>query len=319
MAQKYVAKLPEKLAERLHDKDLEAVSLIIEGNYKAAEKAFELQYQMMVFEEGKLPVGTRYHKGASLHSLGISILMQKEPMRIQEGYQKILLAYIEDLLDFDNIDQVRSSLAYKELLLNPSIKKELLESIEQYVKRLKAGQQIPRNPEDILKAFEGKVLVATAQTREITMEQVRNTMDEFLEKKGKIEQRVFVGGSYKNIALLRHIASIVEDFDFVAIMPIELPATSDPAYEKFIHDVSIEMLQKCSYAIFEVTISNGHLMEIERARDFKDHLRTMLAYQTTRQEDRPMVTKMLMTRDFKKVPYRNFSELTTEIRAFLAT
>lgn len=297
--------------------NLQAVSYVIEGNFEAAEKLFELQYRDIIFQEEKLPTGLRYHKGAPLHGLGITILLRKDPSRMQEGYEKIFLAFIEDLLDFDNIGQVHNSLAYKALISNPSFKKELLDSIEKQAEIIRSSQQVPRKPEAILKSFQNEILRATTQSREITLEQVRPTLGEFLEKKGKIEKRVFVGGSYKNIALLRHIASIIEDFDFVAIMPVELPVTSDPTYEKLIHDISIEMLQRCSYAIFEVTVSNGHLMEIERARDFRDHLRTMLAYQVAKQEDRPIVTKMLMAKDFEKVPYRNLSELTTAIRAFL--
>jgi hypothetical protein len=204
------------------------------------------------------------------------------------------------------------------LISNPSFHESLLELIEQKVEQCKSSEQIPRNPEEIfkLKPIEGKTEQAIKKPIEITIDQVREVINVWLEHKGKIEKRVFVGGNYRNIALLRHIEKIVEDFDFVPIMPIEMPETSDESYEKLIHDISIEMLQKCSFAIFEVTISDGHLMEIERARDFK-HLKTMLAFQAVKQESTITVTKMLMAKDFKKVAYRNFSELATAIHEFL--
>jgi len=152
---------------------------------------------------------------------------------------------------------------------------------------------------------------------DITLTQVKPAIQEWLKEKGPKEKRVFVGGNYRNIAILRHIEQIVRELDFVPIMPINLPATSKPTYEKLIHDISIELLRECSFAIFEVTISDGHLMEIERAKDFTN-LKTILVYQTTKHEERPIVTSMLMSTNFEKQGYRNFTELTTRIDSFLA-
>jgi hypothetical protein len=320
MTQQYVVELTPDLTKQIYQIDMAAATSLIGSDYKAAERLFKKQYEMIRQSEEKLAKGKRHHKGAPLHNLGISILLQGDPSRIQEGYKNIILAFIEDLLDYDNIEGVHAAPAYQALLKNPSINRSLLELIEQKVEQCRSSKQIPRDPEEVfrLKLIEEKTKEATIKPIEITIDQVRKDIDDWLEKKGKIEKRVFVGGNYKNIALLRHIEKIVQDFDFVPIMPIEMPETSAPSHEKLIHDMSIEMLQRCSYAIFEVTISNGHLMEIERARDFK-HLKTMLAFQAVKQEDRLTVTKMLMSKDFGKVAYRNLSELATAIRAFLPT
>jgi hypothetical protein len=318
MTQKYVVELTQTLAQNVLLIDMAAASSMITGDFKKAEELFKTQYELIRHSEEKLRKGKRHHKGASLYNLGISILLQKESSRIQEGYRNIVLAYIEDILDFDNIEKVHAAPAYRALMSNPSFHESLLELIEQKVEQCKLNKQIPRNPEEIfkLKPIKGKTEEATKKPIEITIKQVRGAIDAWLERKGEIEKRVFVGGNYRNIALLRHIEKIVQDFDFVPIMPIEMPETSDESYEKLIHDISIEMLQKCSYAIFEVTISDGHLMEIERARDFK-HLKTMLAFQAVKQQSSITVTRMLMAKDFKKVAYRNFSELATAIRDFL--
>ena len=160
---------------------------------------------------------------------------------------------------------------------------------------------------------------STKKPFKMTIEYFRPTVHKWLENKGPKEKRVFVGGNYKNIAILRQIAHVVEQFDFKPIMPIDLPETADPTCKELIHDISIEMLQECSYAIFEVTISDGHLMEIERAMDFMraGTINVILVYQTTKQGDSPTVTSMLMAKDFIKEPYRNFSELISTIRSFL--
>lgn len=292
MTQQYVVELAPDLAQQVVQMDLAAATSMIGGDFKTAEGVFEKQYKLIRHSEEELPKGKRHHKGSPLYNLGISILLQQNPSRIQEGYKKIILAFIEDLLDFDNIEGVHAAPAYQALLNNPSFDKSLLELIEQRVEECKLSKQIPIDPEEIfkLKPIEGKTEEGTRKPIEITIDQVRNAIDDWLKKKGGIEKRVFVGGNYKNIALLRHIEKIVQDFDFVPIMPIEMPETSDASHEKLIHDMSIEMLQKCSYAIFEVTISDGHLMEIERAKDFK-HLKTMLAFQAVKQEDHLSVTR----------------------------
>ena len=87
-------------------------------------------------------------------------------------------------------------------------------------------------------------------------------------------------------------------------------------YDKHIHDTSIMLLKECSYAIFEITVSNGHLMEIERAKDFQD-LKVILVYQSIDPTSRPSITRMLMTTSYEKSGYTNFVQLVTLLNNFL--
>lgn len=313
----YVVPFPETLVEKVKNLDVRGGISIIAGKFQEAEKIFNGQYDLIRSYEDKLPKGKRHHKGAPLHNTGFAILLQNDPKRTAEGYQKIFLAFIEDLLDFPTIENVHNAPAYKALLSNPFVTTDLLKLIEAEVERRKAGHNVPRQPEDVLKPIEPKTQEVTKQPIRITIKQVKYAVDDWLEKKGKKDNRVFIGGNYKNIALLKHIAQIVRDLGFFDIMPIDLPETSDESYEELIHDISIEMLSKCSYAIFEVSISNGHLMEIERAKDFKGQLNVILVYQVHRDGESPFITRMLMSKNFEKKPYRNFSELTTTISTFL--
>jgi len=318
MPQEYVVSFPASLDARIFEASNKVNVALVEGNFQEAERLLKTLYQEMMDEENRLAEGQRYHKGWALHNWGIAILLQRKPQRIPEAYNKIILAYIEDLLDFDSIEQVRAAPAYKTLVGNPWIMPAYLNMIQDEVERRKAAHEIPKNPEDVLKPFSDETKRAVEKPLDITIDQIRSTVLAWLDDKDKgvKEKRVFVGGNYKNIAVLRHIADTVRDFDYIPVMPIDLPETSEQTHETLIHDISIEMLQNCPYAIFEVTISDGHLMEIERARDFKG-LKVILVYQAIKQGEQPTITRMLITTNFEKKPYRNFSELTTEIRNFL--
>ena len=152
----------------------------------------------------------------------------------------------------------------------------------------------------------------------ITIKQLKPLIQSQLESFGPKGKRVFVGGSYRNIALLRYIAyQIVQNFDdFKAVLVADLPKLSSEAYDHLTHDISMEYLKGCSHAIFEVSISNGPLMEIERANDIAG-LKVVLVFQRTRTEEEPTITKMVTTTHFRKIGYRNFAELTTELGRFL--
>jgi len=151
----------------------------------------------------------------------------------------------------------------------------------------------------------------------VTIDQLKPMIQDQLRKIGPKGKRVFIGGSYRNIALLRYIAQIVENFDnFKAIIPIDLPRLSSRSYNHLIHDVSMEYLKGCSYAIFEVSVPNGHLMEIERASTIKN-LKALLVFQQCKPDDKPMITRMVLTTNFQKEGYENLTQLTTKIGRFL--
>ena len=102
---------------------------------------------MRAYEEN-LPEGKRLHKGTPLHNWGISILLQEEP-RIEEAVERIFLAYIEDLFDFDTIEQVHSAPAYKTLIPSP-LGVDALNSAQARVEELRRAGTIPRDPLEII-------------------------------------------------------------------------------------------------------------------------------------------------------------------------
>jgi len=317
-----IIQLPDELATKFMQMEQEAYSYLVAGDFSRAERVYKQQYDIFKSEEQRLSRDEKYHKGGPLHNWGISLLLQK---RILEGFQKISLAYIEDLLNFPTVENALEAPAYKTLRSYPLISNEFLERLRELATRRREQNRVPREPEEIMREYrrEGYADLPSTFTVErvretpITIDQLKPLIEDQLEKRGPKEKRVFVGGSYKNIALLRYIAYQIENFDdFKAVLPIDLPKLSAETYDHLTHDVSIEYLKGCSYAIFEVSVSNGHLMEIERANDIAD-LKVALFFQRTRAEDEPMITRMIMTTNFQKTGYRNFTELTIEIGRFL--
>lgn len=150
--EKYVV---ECFPRELHS-EIEAIgnrigSLWHKEQYAEAEALFKQQYTLIrKVEEKDLPEGKRFHKGSYLHSWGMAILRQKDPARVEEGARRIFLAYVEDLLDYDNPTDVRQAAAYNALLGNPFIREEWLEILNSRVEERKRNGQIPKNPEDVL-------------------------------------------------------------------------------------------------------------------------------------------------------------------------
>ncbi len=128
-----------------------------------------------------------------------------------------------------------------------------------------------------------------------------------------------MGGTYRNIALLRHIGQVVRDLGFEPIIPADYPAEFS---DEEVHEASIELLMKCRWAIFEVSLPNGHMMEIERCHDLvgKGRMRVLLVWQVPKHDpegDYPTASRMLLTGNFDKNAYCNFAELTRELAKFL--
>ncbi len=315
-----------ELLTTLGQMEKEAYSFLVAGDFSRAEQVYKRQYEILQTEEQKLPPNDKFHKGGPLHNWGISLLLQN---RILEGFQRITLAYIEDLLDFATVDDAINAPAFKTLRSYSLISADFLSRLKELAITRREQNVIPRNPEDVMHDYRAaghtdlpsSFTIEKLRTAPITIEQLRPLVEEQLKEIGPRENRVFVGGSYKNIAVLRYIAyQIVENIDSLkAVLPIDLPKLSAEPYDHLAHDLSMEYMKGCSFAIFEVSVSNGHLMEIERAVDLKKRnvLKVVLVFQKTKPGDEPYVTRMIITTDFEKRGYRNFTELTTEIGDFL--
>lgn len=129
---------------------------------------------------------------------------------------------------------------------------------------------------------------------------------------GNIENRVFIGGNYDNISVLREIKKIVSDLGYQPILALEF----DVPIEK-VHDNDLLLLHNCNYSIFEVTIPDGHLMELERAEEYG--VKTLVIFQARDEERKPppSISSMILSLDLPKYGYLNFKDLKEKITEFL--
>lgn len=109
---------------------------------------------------------------------------------------------------------------------------------------------------------------------------------------GKMEERVFVGGNYTYLSLLRSIRNWIKQAGFTPILAddFDVPKNKINEYDQI-------LVHNSKYALFEITTDAGHLPEIERAA--KDYSKLVLCvYQVRNESDRsppPQVSKMLTT------------------------
>jgi len=319
-----VVALEGDLLLKIRGIEAKAYTNLVISNYAFAEQLYKQQYELLRAEEEKLSSGNKYHKGAPLHNWGLSLISQN---KIAEGFKKIILAYIEDLLDSEKPEDAFNSPAYTFLNNYPSIDKKLLNSLFELACERRSKNNVPRDPEELLREIlkEGYANLHASFTiqktdgypniqpliPEIKEENIPNINEMF--KDIPKEKRVFVGGNHFNIVLLKRIKDVVEDIDdYKGILVSEITSNLN------VHDKSIEILKACSYAIFEISIADGHLMEIERALDFeRDGLKFLLLYQGFKTSNETTWTRMLEKFKDHMARYTNLTELTIRINEFL--
>lgn len=128
------------------------------------------------------------------------------------------------------------------------------------------------------------------------------------------DKRVFIGGNYDNIKILRDIQEAVHQLGLglTAILPrddVEVPLQDT-------HDWDLRILHNCRYAIFDVSVPGGELMEIERVREYGTQ--TLLLYQSRDEGPPSHITRMLRTCKLPLKGYYRDVDLKNTIREFLA-
>lgn len=312
--QSYVIQYPPSIEKELKDFDIHLYNLFSHGDYDSAISLFEEKYAKVRLIEDELDREFKFHKGGLLHNWGISLIRTQDQKRISSGIDKVVLAFIEDLYDFDHFDEAYSSPAYT-FLKQFTQAIPLFNLIEEKIAEIIKSGTVIKDPQEIYNMAIPEFLEEKDSMSQ-TLEDARKKIREFVDSAGEKRKRVFIGGAYKNIAVLKHIADTVEKFGFIPIMACDCQELSEPPFDQHINETSILLLEECQHAIFEITFSNGHLMEIERAKDHID-LKVMLVYQIMKGDDPPRVTRMVITTTFEKFGYQNFTQLTAKIGEFL--
>jgi hypothetical protein len=128
-----------------------AFTALVISDFVNAEKLYAGYYKLLRDKEiQELPANKKYHKGTPLHNWGIVLLNQG---KIAEGFSRIILAYIEDLLNFPNPEDAFNAPAYKTLFSNAIIDKSFLNEIYGIAGKVREEGMVPKNPEEIIAQY----------------------------------------------------------------------------------------------------------------------------------------------------------------------
>lgn len=252
------------------------------ADYSGAEREYRALLSVIMEAQGE---AIRYHKGGPYHQIGYYLFLQGKN---DDARTYFLYAFIEDCITLDNFPELP---AFKNLY---GVYQASYEDLRALFYRVKDDyhKTIPLNPEDYLRIYldSGKSIESVSVRR---------------------ETKVFVGGNYRNIAILRHIEKTVREFGLSPIL-----ASNFEARESEIYLHSMRLLQDCGSAIFEITFDAGHLMEIERAINLNDKKNILLLYQQL-ERDEKHYTRMLWGVEVGQVGYMHIDELVEHVKEFL--
>ncbi len=255
----------------------------IEGNdYRSAEQEYKDLLSEVIQAQRKK---TRYHKGVPYHQIGYCLFLQGKN---DDASTYFLYAFIEDCITSDSFPRWP---AFRNLHGVYKISYVDLHALFNRI-RQDIRSTVPLTPEDYLRIY-------------------RDSGNKIEPVSVRRETKIFVGGNYRNIAVLRYIERIVMKFGLSPILASNFKAGESEVYFHAMH-----LLQDCGSAIFEITFDAGHLMEIERAMHRIDKKNILLLYQQI-ERDKKHYTQMLWGMEVEQVGYMRIDELKKNLKSFL--
>ena len=130
---------------------------------------------------------------------------------------------------------------------------------------------------------------------------------------GNFDKRVFIGGNYSFGSRIEDIADAVRDCEYVPIIVWEFGIS--PGTER--HSSKL-ILQKCKYAIFDVSSAAGHFFEMDDAEEY--NLVCLCLWDAHLDiGDGPRISAMVRSHSMfeKNKPFRNTRTLQSEVHRFL--
>lgn len=279
------------------------------GRYEIAEELFRRQLPLIM--EWQEKIDRPIHKGAPLHMIGICLLYQE---KIDEALRFFLLAYIEDTLNVGFELESEADLLPASLMLRNTFQIDVgfLKGIKEYVAHLKSKGEWAqaRDPAKILEVVLNRVRPPSlrALCKSIPKVVLKQPIDPL---PGTWDKRVFVGGDYDHLPILRAIQEAVIRSGFQPILPYDFMVPG-----KLIHHHDLMLLHCCRLGIFEVSAPAGQLMEIERAKDYDVDV---ILFYTDRDGPPHSLTIMVLTAGYRMEPYSDISDLKRKVVNWLAT
>lgn len=130
---------------------------------------------------------------------------------------------------------------------------------------------------------------------------------------GIIEKRVFIGGNYTLMPILREIEEAVSIQGFQPIVALDFDIPRERT-----RDYTIRLMFQCRYAIFEMTLPDGQIVEYLRAHGFQD-FNILQLYMATDETREPPKTVSIMSWQVNPTPkgYLTIQELRDTVGTFL--
>lgn len=298
--------LPSDLQEsyrRASDEIL--VNLLPRGKYSEMKRIIRELYDEVL--RLQLQRERTYHKGNYLFDLAQWSLLSSRIKRAVPPLRYYVLATVEDMAHYAGTSY-RELPAFQMLRFAYFTNEYLLGRLETFVRR-RDNEGFP-DPDPILAGF----LRWMGLTRRDFVKAFASVWPEALRKKytleripGTKERRVFIGGNYNNMVLLRQIAHYVLQKGYQPIVAMDFYVPPHRTY-----DHTLALLRECSHAVFEISFTDGHLVEIEHGRNAQPPVNQLLVVQHGAR-----YTSMLRTAGFLISDYEKLTKLRRIIQNFL--
>jgi hypothetical protein len=130
---------------------------------------------------------------------------------------------------------------------------------------------------------------------------------------GCIDKRVFIGGNYALMPILREIEKTVLDAGFQPILAYDFDMPKEKTRE-----YTLRLLFQCKYAVLEETLSGGQIVETARASGFQQ-INILQVFMAMDERKEPPSTVSIMVWQTNPAPqgYCTISELRELVQSFL--
>lgn len=245
--------LPDEILALFEAAERTAFGYLQSGRYVEATRVYSNQLEVLRDLQSRFH--KRLHKGGPFYNLGVALLGLNRPAEAQYNF---LQALVEDVFSADRRPDWREQLAYRILTTVSPVSPELLTGIEDTATEMKLAGPVPPEPEIILKDV--GIQPSAEEVRRVPPRALPKLPLPEMPK--RVGRTVFIGGSFKTIAILRHFKAAVKRRGYVPVlMDYRPPANRD------VYDMCIAALDSCDLAIFEVTVQEGQMAEIAHHYD----------------------------------------------------
>jgi len=306
--------LPKEAQNKFDEMAEQYTALIHSQKYSAAFSIVMELYKLLIGWQKEY--NKRFHKGYALHNMGYALHLLGDNTA---AFEYFMLAYIEDLLSADRIEDADLTPAGVTLIKGYKYDAMFLLLLKNIVIGLREKGQYPKDPKEILKktqiAYEQRIqkdakdvlglITVKPPPEKFHVRTFRDFQSEWMD-------RVFIGGSGGLISELNSIRKIVNEIGYDPIVAVEFEMPDGmTVYRK-----CLLLLHSCKYAVFDLTEQKGQLLEVERSTDY--HVKTLLVWQSSKDSTiTQMLQDSLHERRFEYKVYENEEELKDAISNFL--